>query len=122
MVGPASQTRRTRLTGDPPASATWPRLALGLGLGGPLGGERLAEALAGAGQEGPRRDVADAEGGGQLEPGQVVELGEQEGGALALRDPGQGALHVARQARVHDEVLGRRRRPARFAASTGRSG
>ena len=48
-------------------------------------------------------------------PGQVVELGEQEGGPLALGDPRQGALHVARQVGVHDQVLGGGRRPVRLA-------
>ena len=62
-----------------------------------FGGERLAQALAGAGQERPGGDVADAERGGQLEAGQVVQLGEEQGRALALGDPRQGPLHVARQ-------------------------
>ena len=78
-------------------------------------GERLAEAFARAGQEGARGHVADAERGGKLEAGQVVQLGEQEGGALALRDPRERPLHVARQVRVHDQALGRRRGAARFA-------
>ena len=87
----------------------------GLGLGRAFGGERLAEALAGAGQEGSRGHVADAEGRGQFDAGQVVEFGQQEGRPLSFRDPGERALHVARQVGVHDEVLGRRRGPARLA-------
>ena len=59
--------------------------------------------------------MADTEGFGKLDAGQVVQFGQQEGGALALRDPGQGTLHVAREVGVHHQVLGRRRRPMRLA-------
>ena len=116
VVGPATQPREpahrsTRRVGSvvPPS-----RAASAGGIGFALGGERLAEALAGAGQERPRRDVADAEGGGQLETGQVVQLGEQQRRALPFGDPRQGPLHVAGQPRIHHEVLGRRRRAPRL--------
>ena len=89
--------------------------SLGRGVGGALRGEGLAQALASAGQERPGGDVTDAQGGGQLEAGQVVQLGEQEGRALPLRDLLQGPLHVAGQPGVHDQVLGGRRRPLRLA-------
>ena len=87
--------------------------AVGDGLA--LHGEGLAEALAGAGEERAGRDVRHAERGGELEAGHVVELGEQEGGALALGDALEGPLQLARQPGVHHEVLGRRRRVARLA-------
>ena len=90
------------------------RVGLGLGLGGTLGGEGLAQALAGPGQQGARRDVADPQGGRQLDPGQVVELGQEERRALSFRDPGEGALHVARQVGIHDQALGRRRGSVRL--------
>ena len=59
---------------------------------------------------------------GELEAGQVVELGEEEGRALALRDPRERALHVAREVGVHHEVLGGRRGAVRSRRSTGGSG
>ena len=88
------------------------RRRLGLRDGLALGGQRLAEALAGPGEERPRGDVRDAQRGGQLEAGHVVELREEQGGSLALGDPLQGPLELARQAGVHHEVLGGRRRVA----------
>ena len=94
----------------------------GLGIGGSFDGQGLAQALAGPGQEGPGGDVADAQRGGELDAGQVVELGQEEGGALALRDPREGPLHVARQVGVHHQVLGRRAPPRATRRSTGRTG
>ena len=82
---------------------------LGVELGLALGGERLAQALAGPGEQGAGGDVRDAQGGGELEAREVVELGEEQRGALALRDPLERPLELARQARLHHEVLGGRR-------------
>jgi hypothetical protein len=81
-------------------------LGVGFGLCGSFGGKRLPEALAGSRQERSGGDMADAESLGQLDTGQVVELGEQESGPLTFGDARQRALHVARQVGVHDEVLG----------------
>jgi len=49
--------------------------------------------------------VAHAEGGGKLEAGHVMELGEEEGGPLPLRNPVESPRQVARQAELHREVL-----------------
>lgn len=75
-------------------------------LGRPLLGERLSQALAGAGEEGPGGDVADAEDGRQLEARQIVELGEEERCPLALGDPLERPGEIARQPEVHRQVLG----------------
>ena len=83
-------------------------------LGGLLGGEGAAEALAGAGQDGPCRDVADAHCGRQLEPSQVMELREQEGRALPLGNLRERPLERAGEAQLHREVLGGRGRAARL--------
>ena len=79
---------------------------LGGGVGVALGGQCLTQGFAGAGQQRACGDVADAEGRGELEPGQVVQLREEEGRPLALGDARQRALQVAGQSGVHDEVLG----------------
>ncbi len=99
----------------PPGDCEAAWFASAVGLGGTFRGERLAQALACPGQERACGDVADAERGGQLDTGQVVQFGQQEGGALSLRDAGQRPLHVARQVGVHHQALGGRRRSARLA-------
>ena len=88
---------------------------LGVQLGLALGGQRLAQALAGPGQQRAGGDVGHAERGGELEPGEVVELGEEQRGPLALGDPLERPLELARQAGLHHQVLGGRRRVARLA-------
>ena len=87
----------------------------GSGSASTLGGEGLAEALPGPGQERSCCDVADAEGCGELEAGEVMQLGEQERRPLAFRNALQGTLEVAREVGLHHEVLGRRDRAARLA-------
>ena len=62
----------------------------------PFDGEGLPKALASPGQERTRSHVADAEGRRELEAGQIVDLGQEEGRALALRDAVQRALELAR--------------------------
>ena len=81
----------------------------------PLDGEGLAQALPGPGQQRAGRDVAHAQGGGELETGEVVQLGEEERRTLPLRDPLQRPLELAREVRLHHEVLRRRGRVARLA-------
>ena len=44
--------------------------------------------------------MADAQRGGQLEAGEVVELGEEEGRALALGDPVERALRASPERRA----------------------
>ena len=80
-----------------------------------LGGQCLAEALAGPGQQGPGRDVADTQGGGQLETGQIVELRQEQRRALTLGDLLERALERGRQASLHGQVLDRRRGSVRLA-------
>ncbi len=71
----------------------------GLGLGGrlgrPFGGQRLAQALASAGEQGSRRDVADLEGCRELDAGQVVDLGQEERRPLSFGDLVERALEWA---------------------------
>src|SRR6185369_17783165 len=84
-------------------------MGIALELGGALrvllGGERAAKALASASQDGARGDVADAHRGGELETREVVQLGEQEGGALALGDGCEGALEGPGKAEVHRDAF-----------------
>src|SRR4029079_5938249 len=98
---------------SPPAA---PRVAilvttgLGLGLRLALDREGLPQALTCTREGRASGDMRDAQRLGQLEPGEVVELGEEQCRALALRDALERALEVARQAQVHRQVLGRWRR------------
>ena len=59
--------------------------------------------------------MRDAEGGGELDPGQVMDLGQDERVPLAGRDGVQGSLHLRRQAPVHRGFLGGAIGPARLA-------
>ena len=105
-----------RLTGDPAATATRPRLAFGFGfgLGLPLDGERLAEALAAR----VRRALAAT----WLTPSAAASSRPVRSWSSASRRAARcrsgmraSALHVARQVRVHHEALGRRRGAVRLA-------
>ena len=50
--------------------------------------------------------MAHPQRGRELQAGEIVQLGKQQGGPLALGDPGQRTLEVARQAALQGQVLG----------------
>jgi len=52
--------------------------------------------------------VADAESGGELHSGEVVELRKEKRRPLALRNPLQGSLKRPAEAKLHGDVLGGR--------------
>ena len=56
--------------------------------------------------------MADTEGSGELESGQVVDLGEEQRGPLALGDARKRSLEVAGKMGFHHEMLGGWRRSA----------
>jgi len=93
---------------------------------GPPGGLRLgghdtllregsAKALPGAREERASSHVRRAERRRELHAGQLVDLGEEQRGALPFRDPVERPLELAREARVHRQSLGGRRGSARLA-------